>query len=139
MGGGHLVKLAGRTLLLIALGGVVGLSACSVAGPAPVLLVAKQSDFHMAAALGGTVSLSDDGCYLLEGSLMVWPNGSSLDGDSVVLGDGRRIAPGDHVSGGGGFVPADSVEGILVESSRQHAGTCIRPGVGDFAVLQEVP
>lgn len=112
------------------------LAGCQAAPDSP-LLTARPAQTQMAAALSGTISRTADGCYRLDDLPLVWPNGSTLNGDKVRLADGREFAVGSTVSGGGGFVNASDAAVILDEASAQKAATCL--GSGEVAVLQSVP
>ncbi len=116
---------------------LLGLLAGCQAAPDSPLLTARPAQTQMAAALSGTISRTADGCYLLDDLPLVWPNGSTLNGEKVRLADGREFAVGSTVSGGGGFMNAGDVAVVLDEASKPKATTCL--GSGEVAVLQSVP
>lgn len=111
------------------------LAGCQAAPDSP-LLTARPAQTQMAAALSGTISRTADGCYLLDDLPLVWPNGSTLNGDKIRLADGREFAVGSTVSGGGGFLNAGDVAVVLDEASKPKAATCL--GSGEVAVLQSI-
>ena len=111
------------------------LAGCQAAPDSP-LLTARPAQTQMAAAPSGTISRADNGCYLLDGMPLVWPNGTTLNGDKVRLADGREFGVGSTVSGGGGFMSTGDVAVVLDEASKPKAATCL--GSGEVAVLQSI-
>lgn len=93
----------------------------------------------MAASVEGMVTLSPNGCYQLEGQPLVWPAGSVLSGQTVRLQDGRTVASGDRIAGGGGIIAAADVWGLLDPGSQQHASQCFGAGTVQVAVVQAIP
>ena len=65
------------------------------------------------AVLGGTLTF-EDGCVLLDGHGVVWPNGTEWDSEhsEVVLSSGEHVAMGDSV-GGGGSAASDVPPGFV--------------------------
>lgn len=112
------------------------LVSCQAAPDSP-LLTARPAQTQMAAALSGTISRADNGCYLLNGMPLVWPNGTTVVGDKIRLADGRQFVVGSTVSGGGGFMNAGDVVVVLDQASASKAATCL--GSGEVAVLQVIP
>ena len=127
------ISVSGGAASLVLLGLLVG---CQAAPNSP-LLIARPAQTQMAAALSGTISRTDNGCYLLNGMPLVWPSGTSVIGDKVRLADGREFMAGSAVSGGGGFMNAGDVAVVLDEASAAKAATCL--GSGEVAVLQVIP
>ncbi|PFG18308.1 hypothetical protein ATK74_2892 [Propionicimonas paludicola] len=125
-------SVRGGVASLVLLGFLVG---CQAAPDSP-LLTARPAQTHMAAALSGTVSRADNGCYLLNGMPLVWPNGTTAVRDKARLADGREFMAGSTVSGGGGFMNAGDVAVVLDEASASKAATCL--GSGEVAVLQVI-
>lgn len=70
--------------------------------------MSTQSGSGMDAQVRGQVALTDGGCFAIDdggGPIpVVWPGGTSLDGDELVLPSGARVAVGDEVEGSGGEV-----------------------------------
>lgn len=122
-----------------ALIGVLTLGACAAPAPPPILLTVQAMEYQMAARVEGTVTLSPSGCYQLEGEPLVWPAGSVLSGHTVRLPDGRTVASGDRISGGGGFLTAAEAWQLLDAGSQQHASTCLGSGAVEVAVVQTIP
>lgn len=99
---------AGAAALLVACS-----VACSPSGLAadrrsdgpPVFTNRNTRDF-LDAEVSGMVGV-EAGCFVLDGQPVVWPIGTIADGSGVRLRDGTTIAPGDAVTGGGGYHPAD--------------------------------
>ena len=122
-----------------ALIGVLILGGCTAPTPPAILLTVQAMPYQMAAKVEGTVTLSPSGCYQLEGKPLVWPAGSVLSGQNVRLPDGRAVAPGDRISGGGGFLTASEAWQLLDAGSQEHASTCLGAGAAEIAVAQAVP
>lgn len=122
-----------------ALVGVLTLGACTTPMSPPILLTVQAMEYQMAARIEGTVTLSPSGCYQVEGLPLVWPAGSVLSGQAVRLPDGRTVAPGDQISGGGGFLSAAEAWQLLDAGSQQHASTCLGTGAVEVAVVQTIP
>jgi len=126
-------SVRGGAASLVLLGLLVG---CQAAPDSP-LLTARPAQTQMAAALSGTISRADNGCYLLNEMPLVWPNGTTVVHDLVRLADGREFMVGSTVSGGGGFMNAGDVAVVLDQASASKAATCL--GSGEVAVLQVIP
>jgi hypothetical protein len=122
-----------------ALIGVLTLSACTTPTPPPILLTVQAMEYQMAARVEGTVTLSPSGCYQLEGEPLVWPAGTVLSGQSVRLPGGHTVAPGDHISGGGGFLTGAEAWQLLDAGSQEHASSCLDTHAAEVAVAQTVP
>jgi hypothetical protein len=90
-------------------GGLVAVE--GLAGGPPVFVNTNTLDGE-SAIIEGALAL-EGGCFVLTtdagSSAVVWPEGMrpGEDGRSLVLTDGRRIAPGDEVEGGGGYHARD--------------------------------
>jgi len=134
-----MVGLRGRALrVAAALIGALTLGACTANTPPPILLTVRATEYQMAASVEGTVTLSPSGCYQLEGQPLVWPAGSVLSGQTVRLPDGRTIASGARIAGGGGILAAADVWGLLDPASQQHASQCLGAGTVEVAVVQTI-
>ena len=77
-----------------------------------VALVDPSGDDGMDAQVVGVIALTGGGCLAIDdgsgaGAVpLIWPPGTTLDGDEVVLASGERLVVGDEVSGAGGEIPA---------------------------------
>lgn len=83
----------------------------------------------MDALVGGTLTY-DDGCVLLSGDVVVWPDGTSWDEEATVvrLGDGTEIHVGDSVTGGGGMAAEGRHKGSWIESENgRELAECLAP------------
>ena len=71
--------------------------------------------------------------------LVVWPRGTSQDGNSIVLRNGTAINEGNRVSGAGGFHPLSSLGDLLATPSTVAAGCAASPSeVAVFGQLVDV-
>lgn len=63
--------------------------------------------------VSGTLRVESNGCFTLEVGgtrpWVVWPPGSSHDGDQVLLADGEAVADGDRLTGTGTLEGADAL------------------------------
>lgn len=92
------------------------------------VLVSGSRDGGNDAIVAGEVTV-DDGCLLLGGIPVVWPVGTTWDGETheVVLSNGDRIAMGDEVTGAGGYSDVDSVADVTGERGASIAAECAGP------------
>lgn len=70
----------------------------------PVLVRGVPESGGMDAGMGGTLTLDGACLHFGDGYAIVWPGGTTWDGDSreVVLRNGERVPVGSNVWGGGG-------------------------------------
>ena len=104
-------------VVLVVVGGAVWIvrpstlpyGAAHVDGPLLVSAKPGMSRGGMDAIVTGEVTY-DDGCLRLDSHPVVWPHGTSWDGESseVVLPNGERAGVGAQVTGGGGHVDAQT-------------------------------
>jgi len=102
----RLASIAGASLAVVLLAGCSGPSAVTSSSGRVIAVAPQPSDAAEQALAEGTVGWSEAGCLTLEGgspNLIVFPHGTTLDGETVVLPDGTTIAAGDDVALGGGF------------------------------------
>ncbi len=88
----------------------------------------------MTAIVEGVVTLEDD-CLLLDGSPVIWPEGTQWDAQAqtVRLPNGEMAAMGDRVSGGGGYYTnGNSVSRVYGSGVGSAAAAC---GRGEVAVF----
>ena len=80
------------------------------------------------AVVAGEVTF-DDGCLLLAGMHVVWPQGTAWDAEAeeVVLSNGDRVAMGDEVMGGGGYPYFDTLSGVIGDKAARIAQDCAGP------------
>jgi hypothetical protein len=108
------------------------LGACSSstgAADGPVLSVGDEPEMTMLAGVGGELSIdSRTSCLVLTevGRPVVWPKGTTWRADpaAVVLRDGSVIAVGQRVAGGGGEIPASSLDAYGGAAVRAEAERC---------------
>ena len=97
-----------------ALGVILLLAGCSGPGPTSlesdngriIALASESTDAAEQALLEGTAGWSVPGCMVVQNGLsylVVFPKGTTLSDELVVLPDGTRIKAGDVVGLGGGF------------------------------------
>ncbi|TBN57369.1 hypothetical protein EYE40_08140 [Glaciihabitans arcticus] len=124
----RLVSLGGVLLAAAMLAGCSSPSAITSSSGRIIAVAPEPSDAAEDALAQGAVGWSEGGCLTLEGgspNLIVFPHGTTLDGDTVVLPDGTEIQAGDDVSLGGGFHGAISAADQLPDVPR----ACITPEV----------
>lgn len=92
------------------------------------MISTETPDLVMQAAFGGTLTVTDRGCWAVDGGDWTYPVefplGSRLseDGGTVTVPDLGALAPGDRVEGGGGYLVLEDVpeecspDGVPVES-----------------------
>jgi hypothetical protein len=102
--------LAGALLLLAALaacGDDEGDDESDAAVELPVITVDEEWNARPTAEVRGRLEL-ENGCLVIEGHVVFWPNGTEWDGDAqTVIADGEVWATvGQGFSGGGGFYDA---------------------------------
>jgi hypothetical protein len=90
------------------------------------------SSYGMAAVVGGALSY-EDGCLLLSGNAVIWPDGTGWDEGAgvVTLPDGLVATPGtDTVTGGGGMAlePGERGEGQEDSPGARATEDCRGPG-----------
>ena len=70
----------------------------------------------MQALIEGTLTLSE-GCLLIGEYPVIWPHGTTWDGESQVveLPDGQVVADGDRLRGGGGFPYLSDLQARVAE------------------------
>ena len=102
---------------LIALGGLVPLSACGgqvISAGDVTVLVSERADAGMDALGGGTLEVVG-GCLGASGSVIVWPNGTEVVQDNpltIDIPDYGTVALGDEVQVGGGYVLEHSSDNV---------------------------
>jgi hypothetical protein len=103
-----------------------GSSEPSVDGP---LLVSGSGDGSGNDAMVAGKVAFEDGCLLLAGMPVVWPEGTTWDAEAqeVVLRNGDRVTMGDEVSGGGGYPYADTLTDVIGERGARLAAECAGP------------
>ncbi|MEO5664423.1 MAG: hypothetical protein ABIR39_14175 [Nocardioides sp.] len=114
-----------------------------VDGPLLVSAAPGVSRGGMDAQIMGEINF-DDGCLLLAGHLVVWPNGTEWDeaATEVVLPNGSRVGVGDAVSGGGGyprvkdFAAGKDPYGVYGDAGTRILRTCAGP-TGEVAFFNE--
>ena len=109
----RLASVAAAALVGVLLVGCAGPSAVTSSTGRIIAVATQKSDAAEQSLAEGIVGWSDGGCLTLEGgspNLIVFPHGTTLDGDTVVLPDGTAIEAGDDVALGGGFHGA--VDGV---------------------------
>jgi hypothetical protein len=117
-------------LLLVGCGPEAGITTLRSADL--VALVDDDSDSGMEAQVVGEVVPTQGGCLAIsdgsgaEAMPVVWPSGTTLDGTVVVLATRDRIAPGDHVTGTGGEIAAESVGDDLPAECEPVDGKILR-------------
>jgi len=102
----RLPSIGGAIVAVTLLAGCAGATAITSSEGHTIAVAPQPSDAAEQALAEGTVGWSDAGCLTLEGgspNLIVFPHGTTLDGETVVLPDGTTIAAGDDVALGGGF------------------------------------
>lgn len=92
----------------------------------------------MDAIVSGTVVYDEESdCILLDDKPVVWPAGARWQADPpAVLVSGLAVAPGTAVTGGGGYVQLDWIQGQAGESVASAASTCLGP-TGEVAYFNE--
>lgn len=111
----------------------------SVVVDGPVIAVG-EGDVGRAGIVGGVLA-HDGACLSLVDpdtgvqTAVVWRAGTTWNAErtSVVLPDGREVAPGDAVSAGGGTVPISGVNDQL----RDALGGCAADGEAQVALVQQ--
>jgi hypothetical protein len=87
----------------------------------------------MDAVVGGTLDYRD-GCLLLGGDVVVWPDGTEWDAEreAVRLDDGTVLHVGDTVLGGGGMAAEGrrQVQAWKRGESGRALAPCLAPGAG---------
>lgn len=112
---------------------LVVLSGCSSLGSryggevdGPLLTSTGSSEEGMAALVRGRVTL-DDGCLLLRGMPVVWPEGTSWDDGTLTLSSGASVEVGERVSGGGGYLTVRVVREFFGDEVATAARECLGP------------
>lgn len=83
----------------------------SVAGPIVISLPSRNLNGDDALIEGVADFGPLEGCFKIDGSLVVWPPGSewSEEEQAVILESGFRIADGDSIMGGGGYFSSNNL------------------------------
>lgn len=118
------------------------LTACSGTGLAadqrddgPVVFTNLNTRDFLTAGVVGEVGV-ENGCFLLDTSAVVWPRGTEPTETGVRLPDGTAVEPGDTVSGGGGYLPADDYSPLGTDARvLAQLEECVRDGARDIAVF----
>lgn len=105
---------------------LLALSSCSSPPPSGLLTgggykiwVNEPVEGQMEAIVAGTIYADENGCIRLDlpdedNPLIAWVSGTTINDDGVITSNGRDYTVGDHLVGGGGFVPGDSpIEGCV--------------------------
>ena len=102
----------------------------------PLILSFPRFDSEEAQILG-VVEVEDDGCVTIDGSVAVWPPGTSWDeaNESIVLPDGSIVANGDSVEGGGGYQPPSNLEFFVNDEGAEAVMGCIADRSNEIAVF----
>ncbi|TBN57372.1 hypothetical protein EYE40_08155 [Glaciihabitans arcticus] len=98
--------VVGALVVLALLAGCSGPTAVTSSTDRTIAIAAQHEDAAEQALAQGTVRWGDAGCMVLgdvEPNLVVFPHGTTLDGETVVLPDGTKIESGDNVALGGGM------------------------------------
>ena len=128
---------SGRQSLLVL--SVACLAACGGSGAGavdgPVLTSpAGPGDGGMEAQVRGTVQIRGDCLMLVQEDVpdapaypVIWPAGTTWQEDppAVVLEDGRVVEPGTSVTGAGGYLQRDDIEGIVGSAVADAVGGCV--------------
>ena len=121
-------------LLMAALLTVVGCAGIGSDGP-PSGLLTRSDDggSEMTGLPSGRLELDpDSGCVLLSGKPVVWPKGTTLSTEPLELHlpGGQVVRPGDTIAGGGGTVPATTIQesAMRIEGDVDKAIACARRG-----------
>jgi hypothetical protein len=113
---------------------VAGLAGCS-SGSAPVdpssptVLLSGSGDGSGAdASIAGPVTLDDKRCVGIDGRLVIWPAGTTWDGEAngVRLPNGAVVRLGESVAGGGFYVAGASAQSSLADIEQR--GRCAWDG-----------
>lgn len=87
--------------------------------------------------LGGSVP-----CFTLDGDVAIFPAGTAWNPkrEGIVLDDGRFVAIGGRISGGGGYYPRRAITGTELDSeTTEAAATCAdQLGVNEVVLITSV-
>lgn len=114
MCGGNVRSWRSYCLGLLGVAFLIGVSGCrddSIKVDGPMFTSGSGGGDGMAALVQGRVTF-EGGCLLLAENPVVWPQGTQWDGavDEVVLANGDRVAMGENVTGGGGYLHVKDVQ-----------------------------
>jgi hypothetical protein len=124
-----LVRLAVAVIVLVLLSGCSdGSDGTSYGGEVdgPLLTSSGSSEEGLFAEVRGRVTL-DDGCLLLRGVPVVWPEGTSWDRTALTLASGTPVEMGERVSGGGGYLTVRAVRELFGDEVASAARQCLGP------------
>gem|GEM_PF-1988812 len=124
----------------------VTLPATANPNPGPLMRhTAPQTDAGEAAEIIGVLELEIGCLYVVSDETerypIVWPNETRWDAGQqvVILSGGEQVAPGERVSGGGGYYNVDQVEGFAGSEASALAERCVDNTFGEIAVVNNTP
>ncbi|QWF24346.1 hypothetical protein KM427_11990 [Nocardioides sp. LMS-CY] len=124
--GDRTTSLVGTALLALLAAG--GADAPEGAEAGPVITVVEDWNAYPAAQVVGQLR-EREGCLLIGGSVVFWPQGTTWDGAAraVVQVDGSRVVVGERFDGGGGWYdPATDFADLLGSSEgARRVATCV--------------